>query len=296
MHRAGPLCATSSPPPPRPPPLVTSLDSTNSAKLKSHCGSNLESLGVGSPYATPGPIGNMFHGRFLNMGCGAILGERPFYWRGPPPLVQLPHRSKGTGPHSYRSSCLGSPMGETSSPISIRQPSGSSVSEFRILSVPHPGTPTPVSIFLLGILAIHTLSQTYTRSPELCLPMHFHRIGFRPTVVSPTCNPTPSPIPSTLQDLLLAPDTCWTSPYWRRGSGPLCPRHRQQHHEDWEATFPQVLRGHRFDPSSPHRGCSLSVVAHLMQFTSIRTYLSSVCPLRKCLRRNLVFSFDMMLL
>ena len=33
----------------------------------------------------------------------------------------------------------------------------------------------------------------------------------------PQANPTPSHLPSTLQDLLLAPDACWTSPHWRRG-------------------------------------------------------------------------------
>ena len=188
------------------------------------------------------------------------------------PLVQLPHHSKGTGPRCYRNRSLGPPMGRMPSPISIRQSSGSSISEFRVLLGPHPGTSTPVSIFLLGVLAIHQESRTLP-------PMHFHwdRASALQLLV-PHANPTPSPIPSTLQDLL-------TPVTGTGGSGPLCPRHRRQHNEDirlWEATFPHVMQGRRFDTSPlPLTEDVLCLfVAHLMQehlqFTSIHTYLSTV--------------------
>ena len=108
------------------------------------------------------------------------------------------------------------------STISIGQPSSSSVSEFRVLPGPHPGTPTLVSIFFLVVLAIHTLSQKHIPGVQNSATdaLSWDRASALQCLHA---NPTPSPIPSTLQDLLLALDACWTSPHWPKAS-PTTPR------------------------------------------------------------------------
>ena len=168
--------------------------------------------------ATPRPICNMFHRCRQNVGMWRYLGRTPF-----PlvptgmarPLFQFQHRSQGTRPCGYCSSTMGLPLGGTPSPVPIGQSVGSSSGELRVLSGPHPGTPSLVPVFLLGVLAFYTFS--HTRGSELCRECTIRDRASALPLLVPQANPTPSQLPSTLQDLLLAPDACWTSPHWRRG-------------------------------------------------------------------------------
>ena len=168
--------------------------------------------------ATLGSISSMFHGRLRIMGVQSYFEQTPFLLAPIDvacPLVQLPHRSKGTGPHYYCSSSLWSPMGRTPSPIPIGQPSGSSVSWHTYSGV----------YFFFSASWLFTLSAKHipeiqnsatdaiSRDRASALPLLF-----------PHANPTPSPIPSTLQGLLLASDACWTSPHWRRGFRSFMPK------------------------------------------------------------------------
>ena len=133
------------------------------------------------------------------------------------PLVLLPHCCQGARPGGHCSSTMGAPMGGTPSPVPIGQPVCSSSGELGVLSGPHHGTPTPVPVFFSAswqftLLAKHipgvqnSAADAISRGRARTLPL-----------LVPQANPTPSHLPSTLQDLLLAPDACWTSPHWRRG-------------------------------------------------------------------------------
>ena len=208
-------------------------------------------------------------------GCRAILGERPFYW------LQLAWPAHWSSYHITAKELV---------PVVIAigvwgpQWAGCRVlfrsdNQVVVASVNSGSSWDHTLAHLLRCLFFFSASWQFTRSLELCRRCTF--IGDRASALQllvPHANPTPSPIPSTLQDLL-------TPVTGTGGSGPLCPRHRRQHNEDirlWEATFPHVMQGRRFDTSPlPLTEDVLCLfVAHLMQehlqFTSIHTYLSTV--------------------
>ena len=184
-------------------PPITSSDSTNMQDRPIMVARVWDLLGWGLHMVTPRRICDMFHQRLRNMGVQSHLGRPPI------PLGQ------GTGPHFDCSCSIGPPMGRTPSPIPIRQPINSSIGELRVLSGSHTGMPTPV-LFLASWQFTLSAKHIPGAQNSAADALSWNKASILLALV-PHADPTPSPISSTLQDLLLAPDACWTSAHWRRG-------------------------------------------------------------------------------
>ena len=96
--------------------------------------------------------------------------------------------------------------------------------------------------------------------------------------------PNPSPIPSTLQDLLLATNTCWTSPHWRRGVQVLNAQgitgNTTRTYDSRKRRFLRFCQEAGLTPLPLSEDIFCLFVAHLsqenLQFASIWTYLSAI--------------------
>ncbi len=178
------------------------------------------SWGGVSTWPPPNPSVTCFTDASGSWGCGAILGEHPFHW------FQLAWPTHWSSHHIAAKELV---------PVVIAAALwGPEWAGHRVLF--HSDNQSVVAAVNSGSSRDHTLAHLLRCLFFFSASWHFtllarhipgvqnsaadalsrNKASALPLLV-PQANPIPSHLPSTLQDLLLAPDVCWTSPHWLRG-------------------------------------------------------------------------------